>query len=304
MIKKSVLFFLCFMLFLSIPGCKKKLPTQPDIPTKILPSIEYFTATPESISSGESSILSWSVSNATNVTIDQGVGTVSAKATTEVNPEETTTYTLTATNSDGQKTQACTVEVCEPPLLLPIIEFFSASHTTIEPGQQVVLSWLVTNATQVSITYEGSALNDPLSLPNAGLEGEYTIYPAWAATYSLIAQNDYTIENDCPVTATATVTVIAYPNVELASYWTSNEPATIWGYVKNTGNAPVCRVYIKFTDNGYGRCETEISGWIMPGEKADFGAERIPFAWTWTPYQLNMPPEITWCSISCIEDWE
>ena len=32
MIKKSVLFFLCFILFLSIPGCKKKLPTQPDIP--------------------------------------------------------------------------------------------------------------------------------------------------------------------------------------------------------------------------------------------------------------------------------
>jgi len=32
MIKKMLLVFLCFTLFLSIPGCKKKLPTQPDIP--------------------------------------------------------------------------------------------------------------------------------------------------------------------------------------------------------------------------------------------------------------------------------
>jgi len=111
MIKKMLLVFLCFTLFLSIPGCKKKLPTQPDIPTKILPTIEYFTATPESISPGESFILSWSVKNATNVTIDQDVGTVSATDTVEVSPEETTTYTLTATNSDGNKTQSCTIEV-------------------------------------------------------------------------------------------------------------------------------------------------------------------------------------------------
>ncbi len=32
MIKKTLLSFLCFSLFLSIPGCKKKLPTSPDIP--------------------------------------------------------------------------------------------------------------------------------------------------------------------------------------------------------------------------------------------------------------------------------
>jgi len=113
MFKKMLLVFLCFMLFLSIPACKKKLPTQPDIPTKILPTIEYFTATPESIEFGSEDVvtLSWSVTNATNVTIDQGVGTVSAKATTEVSPEETITYTLTATNSDGQKSKSCMVEV-------------------------------------------------------------------------------------------------------------------------------------------------------------------------------------------------
>ena len=113
MIKKMLLVFLCLSLFLSIPGCKKKLPTQPDIPVKILPTIEYFHANPESIKLDDLSTLSWSVKNATNITIDHGVGTVSAEATVDVSPEETTIYTLTATNSDGQKTASCTVEILQ-----------------------------------------------------------------------------------------------------------------------------------------------------------------------------------------------
>ena len=96
-----------------MPGCKKKLPTQPDIPTKILPTIAYFNANPTSIMLDESSMLSWSTTNATNITIDQAVGTVSATGTVEVSPEETTIYTLTATNSDGQKTSSCTVEILQ-----------------------------------------------------------------------------------------------------------------------------------------------------------------------------------------------
>jgi len=111
MIKKMLLSFLFFCLVLSIPGCKKKLPTTPDIPVKILPTIEYFNASPSSIMLDSSSTLSWATSNATNVTIDQGIGTVSATGTKEVSPADTTTYTLTATNSDGQKTASCVVEI-------------------------------------------------------------------------------------------------------------------------------------------------------------------------------------------------
>jgi len=110
MIKKTVLFFLCFML-LAMPGCKKKLPTQPDIPVEVLPTIIHFTASPESIMEGEMSILSWNVSHATAVHIDHGIGTVSAIGTIEIFPEATTTYTITATNLDGTKTASCTVEI-------------------------------------------------------------------------------------------------------------------------------------------------------------------------------------------------
>jgi len=113
MIKKMLLVFLCLSLFLSIPYCKKKLPTTPDIPTKILPTIESFTATPSSIKLEDYSVLAWSVTNATNCTIDHEVGTVSQSGTVEVTPIELTTYTLTATNSDGTRTASCTVAILE-----------------------------------------------------------------------------------------------------------------------------------------------------------------------------------------------
>jgi len=110
MFKKMFLFFLCLSLFLSIPGCKKT-PTTPDIPALFLPTIEYFIAIPEIIMLGGSSIITWSTTNATTVTIDQGIGTVSATGTVEVSPVSTITYTLTAKNSDGQKTSFCMVGV-------------------------------------------------------------------------------------------------------------------------------------------------------------------------------------------------
>jgi len=112
MIKKFVLVFLCFTLFLSVPGCKKKLPSSPDIPELILPTIAYFTANPTSVMYSASSLLSWSVSNATSISIDHGIGNVEATGTRNVlGIQETKTFTLTATNANGVKTAFCTVEV-------------------------------------------------------------------------------------------------------------------------------------------------------------------------------------------------
>jgi len=105
MLKKILLCFLCLSLFLSIPCCKKKLPTTPDIPTKILPTIEYFTATQTSTS--WTTVLKWKVTNAVKVEIDNGVGEVALEGRKEVYPTEGTTYTLTAKNNDGQAQETC-----------------------------------------------------------------------------------------------------------------------------------------------------------------------------------------------------
>lgn len=301
MIKKLLLCFLCLFLFLSIPACKKT-PTTPDIDSVLKAQIEYFNANPTAIGYGESATLSWSTKNATTVTINQEV--VSAKGEKIVSPEETTTYVLTAKNSTGETTKSCKVEVGEPPPTLPVIEFFSASYTTIEPGQQVVLSWLVTNATQVSITYGGSVLNDPLSLPNAGLEGEYRVYPRETATYTLTAQNDYTIENNSPVTATATVTVRAYPSFELTHVYRSYESGVcvLLGSVKNTGNVPAYNVWIKFKTFSYydnsvqvGTAQTVLNDGeiIEVGESVSFMAVHAPLINDWSIIN-RITHEITW----------
>lgn len=61
-----------------------------------------FTASALSISPGGSSTLSWSAVNATSVSIDNGIGSVSATGgSVIVNPTATTTYTLTAAGTLG-----------------------------------------------------------------------------------------------------------------------------------------------------------------------------------------------------------
>jgi len=75
------------------------------------PIINSFSADSPSITAGESSTLSWSVTDATTVTIDQGVGTIALSGATTVSPITTTTYTLTATNTAGSVTATTTVTV-------------------------------------------------------------------------------------------------------------------------------------------------------------------------------------------------
>jgi hypothetical protein len=79
--------------------------------TASLPVVSSFTANPPGITAGNSSALSWNVSNATSVTIDQGVGTFAATGTTIVSPASTTTYTLTAANAAGSTTSMAQVIV-------------------------------------------------------------------------------------------------------------------------------------------------------------------------------------------------
>jgi hypothetical protein len=80
------------------------------VTVSLLPVIT-FTASPATISSGGSSTLSWSVANATSVSIDQGIGVVDSIGRSGVNPAATTTYTLTAVNSSGTSTAHATVTV-------------------------------------------------------------------------------------------------------------------------------------------------------------------------------------------------
>ncbi|MDZ7378509.1 MAG: hypothetical protein ONB06_04100 [candidate division KSB1 bacterium] len=76
------------------------------------PVIASFTANPSTIAAGQSSTLTWgAVTNATSVSIDQGIGGVATPGSTTVSPVQTTTYTLTATGCGGTTTKQVTINV-------------------------------------------------------------------------------------------------------------------------------------------------------------------------------------------------
>lgn len=119
-------------LLLSLEGCKKKVaatpppaPPPPAAPAPapeapVRPSVVTFEAEPTSIQSGQAATLRWEVSNATNVTIDNGIGTVAARGTSQVRPTSTTTYTLRATGpGDTSATATATVTLTSAPSATP-----------------------------------------------------------------------------------------------------------------------------------------------------------------------------------------
>ena len=77
--------------------------------------INSFTAEPSTIEVGQSATLRWSISNATDMSIDQGVGAVQSEGSKQVSPTATTTYTLTVHGPGGDDSKTATVAVTTPP---------------------------------------------------------------------------------------------------------------------------------------------------------------------------------------------
>ena len=98
-------FILFFVIILIMAGCS-------GVPTTG-PIINSFTADSTTITEGDTATLSWTVSDATSISISPTVGDVSGTPTgsSTVSPTETTTYTLTATNSAGSTTATVTITV-------------------------------------------------------------------------------------------------------------------------------------------------------------------------------------------------
>jgi len=114
------------LLILFIAGCKKKAPVAaapppPPPPAPVeratepkAPVIAQFTAEPDSIERGQSATLRWSVTDATSITIEPGLGAVQSNGNRQVFPSNTTTYTLTAMGTRTVRATA-TVNVTVPP---------------------------------------------------------------------------------------------------------------------------------------------------------------------------------------------
>ncbi|HEY0308096.1 MAG TPA: hypothetical protein VGB94_08045 [Acidobacteriaceae bacterium] len=184
------------------------------------PVISSLTASPSVVPLGQSSILSWSVSGATSITLTGVTGQATSPVT--VTPSATTTYTLTASNAAGMESASLTITVVS----LPVISSFAASPSSVPLGQSSKLSWSVSGATSVTLTGVTGQATSPV-----------TVTPSATTTYTLTASN---IAGSVSATATVTVTLpvivtISPTTVTLGSGATQAFTATVANDSANGG---------------------------------------------------------------------
>lgn len=177
----------------------------PQIPTV------SFSATPSSVISGGSSKLDWTTTNATTVSIDQGIGSVAPSGSRTVTPLANTTYTLTATNVSGTSVKSVNVAVTQP--LVPPINSFSANPLSINAGSSSNLSWNISGANSASI-------NQSVGVVSA-TTGTTSVSPTTTTTYTLTATNATGTK-----TADVTVTVGISASLNVRDYGATGNGTT------------------------------------------------------------------------------
>jgi len=181
-------------------------------------TIDSFEASNYSITSGQSTTLSWGTTGCASANLkastDYGT-TVNVDGSKSYTPATTTTYTLTATSSDWvDKKQTLTVTV--NPIIITascVIDSFEASNYSITAGQSTTLSWGTTGCISANLkasTDYGTTVN---------VDGSKSYTPATTTTYTLIATaSDWVTEKK----QTLTVTVSPFVNACVINNFTVN----------------------------------------------------------------------------------
>lgn len=195
------------------------------------PSITSFTASPNSITSGQTSTLAWATTGATSLSLDNGIGSVTGTTSKAVTPAVSTTYTLTATNAAGSVTATVAVAVSAP--APPTVVSFTASPSTIATGHSTTLSWNVTGGAAVSISGSGSQSGTSLA-----------VSPTQTMSYTLTATN-------AAGSATATITVTVETDLPVVTDFWAN-PYQIANGQSATLNWAASRADSLSLDNGIG----------------------------------------------------
>jgi hypothetical protein len=153
--------------------------------------ITSFSSSAQTISAGHSATLSWAVTGASLVSIDNGVGVVSASSSKDVSPGQDTTYTLSASDGAGHTVTApVTVKV----VALPTIDSFTAALGTISTGHQTALTATFANGTGVVDHAIGLVTTDsPVNTANLTTTTTYTLTVTNAAGDFVIKQVKVTV---------------------------------------------------------------------------------------------------------------
>ena len=114
---------------INIPG---PTPVNTPISCPFTPAIESFTASPTTITTGQSATLSWgAVIGAEMAEIDNDIGGVATPGSIVVNPTTTTTYTLTGVCGDKSRTLQVTINV--NPVAPPVATATATATATTAP---------------------------------------------------------------------------------------------------------------------------------------------------------------------------
>ncbi len=190
--------FLVLLVALLAFGCnrlvvKQQTPQAPQSRANSGPVINYFDASPASSTLGDKVNLTWSVTGSDNISIDQGIGKVSAADNLTVSPAATTTYTLTAISGNLATHESTTVIVAAaaaaattppaaviPAAPLPIVNYFDTTPSTIDIGDIITLVWKTTGASSASIDN---------GIGSVSTSGRYSLIPDSTKTFTLTAAN-------------------------------------------------------------------------------------------------------------------
>ena len=145
-----------------------------------VPQIDSFTATPDTIHAGDTATLAWTVTGASQVTID---GAAQTGNTLDVTPADTTTYHLKATSPGGDATATVTVTVLGA-IAKPVITSFTASPDDVPSGTSSTLAWTVTGT--VTKLMLGDGVHPDIDV--TGLS-QKDVVPDAPTTYTLTATN-------------------------------------------------------------------------------------------------------------------
>ena len=153
-------------------------PPPPATPTLTL------SASPTSITSGQSSTLTWSSTNTTGCTASNGWSGAKAVSGNEtVSPTANATYVLSCTGAGGNVSQQVTITVSAtpPPPGTPTLTF-TASPTTVNQGGSSTLSWSTTNVTSCTASNGWTGTKTT--------SGTQIVSPTATTTYALACSGD------------------------------------------------------------------------------------------------------------------
>jgi hypothetical protein len=170
---------------------------------QLSPKIQEFKSDQYQIFSGENATLTWSVIQADNITIDQGIGSVDTyskqsmipsfydkdsghaylsmagfSGTYSFIPSSSATYTLTIANKYGKSTKTARVEVMQEDQAPKIL--FEITPAKVKAGLLARMEWSVYAARTISVDNGIGVLSE--------MYGEKLITPK-TATYTLTATN-------------------------------------------------------------------------------------------------------------------